>query len=62
MNKLKVSGYKMAIVSNKIDPAVKELNNRFFSEYVDVAIGEKAGIKRKPAPDEVFFILASDKI
>ena len=52
----------MAIVSNKIDPAVKELNNRFFSEYVDVAIGEKAGIKRKPAPDEVFFILASDKI
>ena len=57
MNKLKVSGYKMAIVSNKIDPAVKELNNRFFSEYVDVAIGEKAGIKRKPAPDTVLAAL-----
>lgn len=57
MKKLKESGYRMAIVSNKIDPAVKELNNRFFSEYVDVAIGEKAGIKRKPAPDTVFAAL-----
>ncbi len=53
MRKLKEKGYKMAIVSNKIDSAVKELNERFFAEYVDVAIGEKAGIKRKPAPDTV---------
>jgi phosphoglycolate phosphatase len=47
----------MAIVSNKIDSAVKELNERFFSEYVDVAIGEKPGIKRKPAPDTVLAAL-----
>ena len=47
----------MAIVSNKIDSAVKELNDRFFSEYVDVAIGEKPGIKRKPAPDTVLAAL-----
>ena len=53
MKKLKENGYRMAIVSNKIDPAVKELNDRFFSEYVDVAIGEREGIKRKPAPDTV---------
>ena len=53
MKVLKEHGYKMAIVSNKIDPAVKELNNRFFSQYVDVAIGEKEGIRRKPAPDTV---------
>ncbi|MCR5835338.1 MAG: HAD family hydrolase [Lachnospiraceae bacterium] len=53
MKKMKDDGYKMAIVSNKIDSAVKELNLRFFSEYVDVAIGERAGIKRKPAPDTV---------
>ena len=43
----------MAIVSNKIDSAVKELNDRFFKDVVDVAIGEKQGIKRKPAPDMV---------
>ena len=53
MKYLKEHGYRMAIVSNKIDPAVKELNERFFSEYVDVAIGERDGIKRKPAPDTV---------
>jgi len=54
MKELKAQGYKMAIVSNKIDSAVKELNERFFSEYVSIAIGEKPGIRRKPAPDTVF--------
>jgi phosphoglycolate phosphatase len=53
MKTLKEQGYRMAIVSNKIDPAVKELNERFFAEYVDVAIGERPGVNRKPAPDMV---------
>ena len=53
MKKLKEQGYRMAIVSNKIDSAVKELNERFFSESVEVAIGERDGVKRKPAPDMV---------
>ena len=57
MKELKARGYKMAIVSNKIDSAVKELNERFFSEYVSIAIGEKPGINRKPAPDTVFAAL-----
>ena len=54
MKALKEAGYKMAIVSNKIDSAVKELNQRFFSDYVDVAIGERPGVRRKPAADMVF--------
>ena len=54
MKRLRDSGYRLAIVSNKIDSAVKELNRRFFSEYVEVAIGEGEGVKRKPAPDTVF--------
>ncbi len=54
MERLKKDGYKMAIVSNKIDSAVKELNERFFKGLVEVAIGERAGIRRKPAPDTVF--------
>ncbi len=53
MGELKKQGYRMAIVSNKIDSAVKELNERFFSDYMSVAIGEKTGIQRKPAPDTV---------
>ena len=54
MIELKKRGYKMAIVSNKIDSAVKELNQRFFSEAIEVAIGEKPGVSRKPAPDMVW--------
>lgn len=57
MKQLKERGFRMAIVSNKIDSAVKELNEKFFSDVVDIAIGERAGIKRKPAPDMVFLAL-----
>ncbi len=57
MRELKERGYRMAIVSNKIDAAVKDLNRRFFSEYVDVAIGERDGVLRKPAPDTVYVAL-----
>jgi phosphoglycolate phosphatase len=57
MKKLQEQGYKMAIVSNKIDSAVKELNDRFFADYVDTALGEKTGINRKPAPDMVYAAL-----
>ena len=58
MEELKRRGYKMAIVSNKIDSAVKELNSRFFSDYVSAAIGERPGIRRKPAADTVVACLA----
>ena len=57
MEELKKQGYKMAIVSNKIDSAVKELNDRFFSDYVSIAVGEKPGIRRKPAADTVLAAL-----
>ena len=53
MKSLSEKGCKLGIVSNKIDSAVKELSDRFFKEYVTVAIGEKPGINRKPAPDTV---------
>ena len=51
--KLKHRGSKIAIVSNKLQPAVTDLVDRFFSDYVDVAIGERVGMRRKPAPDMV---------
>ncbi|MBH1942276.1 HAD family hydrolase [Mobilitalea sibirica] len=46
--------YKMAIVSNKYDTAVKSLAKTYFGTIIPVAIGETAQIKRKPAPDSVF--------
>ena len=61
MRNLRNHGYKLAIVSNKIDSAVKELNAKFFHDYVDVAIGEREGTRRKPAPDTVIQALAELK-
>jgi len=53
MKELKAIGVKMAIVSNKIDSGVKELNAIHFGDFIEVAIGEREGIGRKPAPDSV---------
>ena len=49
--------YQLAIVSNKLQPAVEELNERFFRDYVSVAIGESKDVRRKPAPDTVLMAL-----
>lgn len=56
LRKLCERGYKLAIVSNKRDAAVKTLRDECFREYVAVAIGENedAGIRKKPAPDTVY--------
>lgn len=50
---LRRRGKKMAIVSNKLQPAVTDLYQQFFSSYVDVAIGERPGLRKKPEPDMV---------
>lgn len=58
MERLKSAGCRLAIVSNKLDLAVKELNRSYFHGMVQAAIGEKEGISRKPAPDMVENALA----
>ena len=49
----KKRGYQMAVVSNKFYDAVQELRKLYFEEYIEIAIGEKEGIRRKPAKDTV---------
>lgn len=53
MRQLKARGYKLAIVSNKPDAAVKDLDKHFFRGLTEVAIGESERIAKKPAPDMV---------
>lgn len=55
LQELKQRGCRMAVVSNKMMAATKELVAHFFPE-IDVAIGEheESGIRKKPAPDTVF--------
>ena len=48
------AGYKLAVVSNKFDLAVKGLCHDFFSPYITTAIGESSRTAPKPSPDTVF--------
>ncbi len=47
---LQSRGYRMAVVSNKMQAGVTELARTFFHGIIDVAIGEQPGIPRKPDP------------
>lgn len=46
-------GYKIAVVSNKFDAAVKELCEKYFCGKIEIAIGESEEVRKKPAPDSV---------
>ena len=51
MQKLRQRGIKLAVVSNKPDEAVQVLVGKLFGKEFDFVLGEKGGIRRKPAPD-----------
>ncbi len=53
ISELRRNGIKTAVVSNKADYGVQELCKEYFDGLFDYAIGEREGIRRKPAPDSV---------
>ena len=57
IKEVRASGIKTAVVSNKIDSAVKELCANFFEGAFDVAYGERPGIPRKPDPKPINSII-----
>ena len=59
LTSLRQNGVRIAVVSNKFDAATKALCAEYFGELVDVAIGERAGVRKKPAPDTVFEALTA---
>lgn len=59
LGKLRERGVKMAIVSNKLDPAVQDLNKHFFQGYITSAVGESQTVRCKPNPDAVLKALQS---
>ena len=50
---LREHGCKAGVVSNKFDGAVKELCQEHFGDLIYIAIGERPGLRKKPAPDLV---------
>ena len=53
LTQLKARGKKIAVVSNKFYAATQALCKHFFGDLVDVSIGEREDIRKKPAPDTV---------
>lgn len=47
-------GYKLGIVSNKFDTAVKELSKLYFGDRILSSIGESEQVRKKPAPDTAY--------
>lgn len=57
--RLQAGGKRIAVVSNKFYAATQDLCRHFFGDYVTVAIGEREGIRKKPAPDTVIEALSA---
>ena len=57
LSSLKEHGIKTAIVSNKNDYSVQILNEHFFNGLIDIAVGERKGIRKKPDPSSVLEVM-----
>ncbi len=62
MDRLRAAGLRLAVVSNKVDFAVKDLCERFYPGVFEAALGERPGVAKKPAPDLVNAVLADTGI
>ena len=66
LQKVRDAGILTAVVSNKVDFAVQELCDEYFSGLFDYSVGERPGQRRKPFPDSVnavieYFGLSTDE-
>ncbi len=50
LESLKKKGFKIGVVSNKFDKAVKKLCNDYFFGLIDIATGESCNVPKKPSP------------
>nr|WP_301845290.1 HAD family hydrolase [uncultured Ruminococcus sp.] len=57
LRQLKAQGFAVAVVSNKADFAVQKLCEVYFPDTFDAALGEREGVRKKPAPDSVNEVL-----
>ena len=50
---LKAQGALLGVVSNKADAPVKDIIAHYFPSTFDYVVGEREGVRKKPAPDSV---------
>lgn len=53
LENLHKNNFKIGVVSNKFDAAVKELCKKYFSDLIDIAIGQFDNVPPKPSPEGV---------
>lgn len=53
LKELRAKNYKIGVVSNKYDTAVKGLCQNYFKDLVMVAVGEGDGVRKKPEIDGI---------
>ena len=54
---LRERGVMTAVVSNKPDPAVGILCKEYFGELLDISLGDRADIERKPSAEPVKYVI-----
>ncbi len=59
LSRLRERGIQTALVSNKEEGAMADLVQRFFPGLFDVAVGDRPGLPKKPAPDGVNLALST---
>lgn len=57
LKKLRERGVKIAVVSNKFEPAVIGLCEDYFKSLIDAAVGQTEDRQKKPAPDGVLYAM-----
>lgn len=57
LDALRAAGVKTAVVTNKAEPAALEVVRHYFGERIDLTIGQREDLPRKPAPDGIFLAL-----
>ena len=55
---LKAKGMLLGVVSNKADAPVKTIIAHYFPDVFDSVVGEKEGVRKKPAPDSVLHTIS----
>lgn len=55
--RLREAGMPTAVVSNKSDEVVRALVEQHFPGLFDVVVGEREGVRRKPAPDSLLVVM-----
>ena len=58
LTSLRAAGMHVACNSNKFDSAVRALCEKYLSPHIELAMGERDDVPRKPAPDAANAILA----